>query len=207
MSESGKATIVFRERSLREYFQAAADNTGPLRTPPSAAQLTLFDMSATLLYNQSVSPNSKGDSTLLTYAANHWWDHFVRIDIATASDDEVGSVATHLFKILNNHNNVAATMETRTRRTYQTLFSNTRESWTGIIKDWATRAVDVQSEHVTSEVKAWATSFDPADALRTIARGHVTNWYSDYSLDSGRPFSFAVDALTMVSSSLQTFDN
>jgi hypothetical protein len=202
--DSGQTPLAFQERSLREYFQAVDVDEKGLRTPPSAAHLTIFEMAADLLFEAGDQRKDDEQPKLLSYAADFWAQHFEEIDLSKATDEEVKRVVNVLYKILNNHNNVSRTFEHFAGSSYSGMTPESGAPWLNAIKEWAGRAASsAGSGLLTSEVKTWAEEIiSSQEPLMVLAHGHVMNWYKQYN--GGRissAFMFARDAFNLVSSS------
>lgn len=199
LQEGGQTPVAFQERSLREYFQAVDVDEKGLRTPPSAAHLTIFEMAADLLFNASEKLKDKEQPKLLSYASSFWAQHFVEIDLSKATDDEVKRLVNALHKIMSNHNNVARTFEHFAELSYSEMTPDNEGLWLNTLREWAGRASNSPGLLVP-EVETWAKEITTSqEPLMTLARGHVVNWYKDYNgLRIYKAFNFARDAFKLV---------
>ena len=137
---SGRIPLSFQERSLREYFQAVDVDEKGLRTPPSAAHLTIFEMAAELVLNTRHELKRSDQPKLLSYAASFWAQHFMEIDLSKASEDVVKRVVSALHKILNNENNVSRTFEHFAEVLYSTMTPENDGLWLSKVKEWTSHA-------------------------------------------------------------------
>lgn len=194
----GSSEITFQERSLREYFQAIDVDEHGLRTPPSTAHLTIFDMAASLLFEDGDHPNGGRESDLRDYAASYWVHHLVEIDLDAVKDDEVVHVILVLHKILSNYNNTARSMEEFSSDTYSE-YLNGHTPLLERLKLWVDRALKLSDDALPAEVQAWARDFTTSGALLTLAHGHVANWFKEFNGPKNFTiFRFARDALAAV---------
>lgn len=200
LQDSGQTPLAFQERSLREYFQAVDVDEKGLRTPPSAAHLTIFEMAADLLFNAGDQRKDKEQPKLLSYAADFWAQHFVEIDLSKATDEEVKRVVNVLYSLMNNHNNVARTLEHFAEFSYSEM---TPEGlWLNTLKEWTGKAISSNcAQLLTPEVETWAKEITSSpEPLITLAHGHVINWYKQYNgWRILKAFTFARDAFKLVS--------
>ena len=204
IQDSGQTPLAFQERSLREYFQAVDVDEEGLRTPPSAAHLTIFEMVAELLFEAGDDLKDDERPKLLSYAADFWAQHFVEIDLSKATDEEVKRVINILHKLLNNYNDVSRTFEHFAEFPYSGMMPESGASWLNTIKEWAGRATSSTcSVLLAPEVNKWAKEITSSqEPLMVLAHGHVLNWYQQYN---GRrissAFMFARDTFNLVSRS------
>jgi hypothetical protein len=194
----GQTPLGFQERSLREYFQAVDVDEKGLRTPPSAAHLTIFEMAADLLFNAEEIPKDSEQPKLLSYAASFWAQHFVEIDHSKASEDEVKRVVNILHKIMTNHKNVARTFEYFSQFSYSEMTPENEALWLSTLKEWTGRASH-SSGLLAPEVDTWAKEITTSqEPLVMLARGHIINWYLQYNgFRILKAFGFARDAFKL----------
>jgi hypothetical protein len=169
----------FQERSLREYFQAVDVDENGLRTPPSAAHFTIFEMATEILFKAAEEDDDDRQPKVLRYAADYWIKHLVEIDLNSANDEEVLHVINITHKVMTNHKNIARVFETFSGFLYSEMLSESRVSWLEIMKSWVLRASGSTSITLSPGVEAWAKDFIATETpLMTLARGHVLNWYN-----------------------------
>ena len=198
ISGSGQTPLAFQERSLRDYFRAVDVDEKGLRTPPSAAHLTIFEMAADLLFNAGNEVRDSQQPKLLQYAASFWAQHFVEIDLSKASDEEIKRVVNILHKIMTNYNNVARNFEHFSSLSYSEMTPENEGLWLSTLKEWTGRASN-STAPLDPEVGAWAKEITTSqEPLMALARGHVVNWYTE---NNGwrilRAFAFARDAFKL----------
>ncbi len=201
LQDSGNVPLNFQERSLREYFQAVDVDEKGLRTPPSAAHLTIFEMAADLLFKAKDQSDEDKQPKILNYAADYWVKHFVEIDLSKSTDDEVTRVVGILYKVMNNHNNVASVFEQWGNTLYSELLpEGDGAPWLKNIKDWTVKATSANTVTLAPDVEVWAKDFVTSETpLMTLARGHVLNSYTQHhGLRIHDAFNFARDALKLV---------
>lgn len=203
VQEGGQTPVAFQERSLREYFQAVDVDEKGLRTPPSAAHLTIFEMAADLLCNTDETLKDKEQPKLLSYASSFWAQHFVEIDLSKATDEEIKRVVNALCKIMCNHNNVARTFEhffeQFDKLPYSELTPDNEGLWLNRLREWAGRASESPGL-LAPDVESWAKEITKSqEPLMILARGHIMNWYNDYNgWRIYKAFIFARDAFKLV---------
>lgn len=208
LQDSGNVQLNFQERSLREYFQAVDVDEKGLRTPPSAAHLTIFEIATDLLFKvHEKEDDDDKQPMILNYAVDYWAKHLVEIDLSKATDNEVARVVGILYKIMNNHNNVAAIFETFGNTLYSELLPEDGAPWLKTIKDWTVNATSSDTVTLTPDVEVWAKDFVTSEApLMTLARGHVLNSYTQHhGTRIYDAFKIARDALKLVCANLALF--
>jgi hypothetical protein len=159
-------------------------------------------MAADLLFE--ANPNVKDDEQpkLLSYAAEFLFQHLQEIDLSKTTDDEVRRVVIILYRILNNHNNIAKTLEHSATSSYSGMTPDGEAGWLATIKEWAHQAISSScSELLPSEVKVWADSIALSqELLMVLARGHVVNMFTQHNgTRIATAFMFAKDAFNLVS--------
>lgn len=199
LKESGNITMTFQERSLREYFQAVDVDEHGLRTPPSTAHLIIFEMTASRLLSGYDRTNHAGDRNLLDYASRFWIRHFVDIDLSKATDEAVSRVVATLFKILQNSNNVARTLEYSSSQIYSEMLPGNDISWLNNVEAWIQRGVLIDANPSSSDIMSWSKTFTRETALLPLARGHIQNWFKECLGPANTAcIRFARDALKLV---------
>ncbi|KAF2500664.1 hypothetical protein BU16DRAFT_557121 [Lophium mytilinum] len=196
-----QASLTFQERSLREFFKAVdVDDTG-LRTPSSAAHLTIFDMATSTLVTAAQKDIRKEAPILSSYAANYWYHHLIEIDLENTSDAETIQVLNALQSILSNAYNVSLVIETFAfshKDTYPDSGSVEKVTWIDTMMKWIAKGAGMKDLALPSETREWVSSISEnrAGVLIPLARGHVNNWYTSrtrWTINWG--FSFAKAAL------------
>ena len=179
--DDGSSPLRFQERSLREYFRAMdVDETG-LRTSPSSAHLTIFEMITHILSQSSQKEGAEFTFELKEYAAQFWAQHFLDIIPSAASEDELIRVIESLALIMTNHNNVASSIED-CYIPYPEIFGESTERhklFVDAVKTWAKLGSALGSEKLTRLTKDWVqdVSISPRRAMVLLARGHTLNWF------------------------------
>ncbi|KAF2813896.1 uncharacterized protein BDZ99DRAFT_516530 [Mytilinidion resinicola] len=208
-----QANLTFQERSLREFFKAVdVDDTG-LRTPPSTAHFTIFEMATSTLITAAQKDIRKDAPVLSSYAANYWYQHLIEIDLENTSDVETIQVLNALQGILSNAHNVSVVIETfemSAKDTYPDSGSTKKVTWIDVMMRWIAKGAGIKDLALPSETREWISSFseDRAGVLIPLARGHVNNWYrSRTHWTINRGFSFAKAALEVWKSPDENPDN
>ncbi|KAL6151132.1 hypothetical protein ACJQWK_10784 [Exserohilum turcicum] len=112
--------LTFQDRSLRQYFQSIsieADGATEFRTPASAAQLTILQMCANIMIQAAKDPEDQPSIALARYAIQYWYEHLEELDVENSTDEVIRQVATLLYTITQNTNNIAKLFEQRARHT------------------------------------------------------------------------------------------
>jgi hypothetical protein len=201
IQDNGSAPLNFQERSLREYFQAVDVDENGLRTPPSAAHLTIFEMAAEIMFKATDNVDADEQPKILEYASAFWVRHFVEIDMSKAKEDEVVRVVNILHRIITNHKNIALLFEHWGGMLYSEMLADTNASpWLNAVKAWAFRGTSVESVTLPTDVGLWAAEFAKLETpLMTLARGHVMNWIrSPNGTRIAEAWKFARDAFTWI---------
>jgi len=200
IKDNRKSPLTFQERSLRDYFRAIDVDERGLRTPPSAAHLTIFEMATSMLFKDCGRPNYQNEQNLMSYAANFWIEHFAEIDPTTATDQEIIRVLNVFYRVLSNDNNTAQSMEYFGTRVYSEMHES-GASWLNKLKEWTDRAATLDSGRFSPKVQTWAEGYSVSQAMMPLARGHVENWYREcFGHAISNCFKFARDALGLVRS-------
>jgi hypothetical protein len=176
------SNLTFQERSLREFFKAVDVDDNGLRTPPSSAHLTIFEMATSTMIAAAQKFSRKDAPAITSYAARYWYDHLVDIDLEKATDLEVIRVLNALHNVLSNTHNVSKVIETfelEENDTYPTSGAPEKVTWIDVMMKWVARGVSLKDDNLASKTKEWIQhiSENPKDALVPLARGHITNWY------------------------------
>jgi hypothetical protein len=208
INEYRNASLTFQERSLRQYFRAVsveAHGEEELRTPASAAHLTILKMCIDILISSADAKDDTASSELKGYAVQYWYEHLKDLDISSASDEDVRQVLISVHRIMSNESNVASLFERQAQAAelYPKRDSETTTPWYDSLQAWAVRGSTIPEDTLSQEVKAWSGELvaNPKDALLPLAKAHVDNW----RLESNRFFivaayKFAATALSLVSS-------
>jgi hypothetical protein len=182
IEEYRKASLTFQERSLRQYFRAVsveAHGDEELRTPASAAHLTIFKMCIDILIS-SAKEKVDGDAPeLIKYAAGYWYEHFSELDLRSASDEDVNEVLTSMHRVLMNENNVAKVFEqyAAVDDMYPVRDGETVTPWYDGLTAWAVQGSNLENM-LSDSVKTWIAEIvaRPNEALLPLAKGHWNNW-------------------------------
>ena len=213
LDDEDSTPLKFQDRSMREYFRAMDVDDDGLRTTPSQAHLTIFEMAVSVIcepyeYNGDVA--AQKPSPLKQYAANFWSQHFLDIDIEKAADEQAKLVVQSLAKIFQNQGQVTKTLAEFADEAdvYSTMFTSHNETpWLETMKMWADRAKSLDQEVLGTETTRWIAEIETIPKLPMVmlplARGHVQDWLRkdeddpEYRRRSSH-FRFAFDALKMV---------
>jgi len=207
LNEYRNDALTFQDRSLRQYFKAVSvDDHGEeeLRTPASAAHLTILTMCVDVLMNPANGGDAEGASELRGYAVKYWYEHFNELDPAASSPEEIGNVLALVHRITSNENNVAKVFYKLTQQSeiYPERGEESTKPWYDRLTSWVEKGVTLPNDLLTPEVRTWATEVvaTPKDVLIPLARGHVDNWLAEtddwYIVEAYR---FAEAILTLVS--------
>lgn len=183
--------LTFQERSLREYFREMQVDENGLRTPPSKAHLTIFEMCVSIVcdYGQQDEKSHEIEWRLKGYATSYWIDHLLDIDLDNSADEDFVRIAKCIMKLMvNENNNVAYSHERHSVETYTEIFkSRDNETWLTEKGGWPSALVKRVVEHTAAlsdenhekEVLSWCreTVTDPSKMMANLARGHTENWY------------------------------
>lgn len=210
LDEYHNAPLTFQERSLREYFRAVsveAHGKEELRTPSSAAHLTILTMSIEVLMKLAKEGHQAQPSKLGDYAVKYWHDHFNELDPTTLSDEEFNEALTSVYKITSNENNVAKKIEllaSQPAYIYPENSSDEAIPWYTRLESWAKKGESLPPQILNSEIREWLGSIviNPKSVLESLARGHIANWLSE--LEAGQlldAYTYAEVALRLVSPS------
>ena len=200
LDDTGRTPVTFQDRSLREYFRAVNVEENGLRTPPSLAHLTVFELIVKVLCFDDQDINGHDDNNLRDYSAHYWAHHFVSIDQGSLTDQEVARVLAGLAKILGNQNNFCATVEADDILYYTDL--NEQLGLLGKITEYMVRVKDSGNEFLDGDTRTWVESIQDSTAksMLRLARGHIENWHNTTPNGTAlASWRCAKDALVLVS--------
>lgn len=203
---SSSSPLRFQERSMREYFrEMEVDETG-LRSSPSSAHQTIFEMAITIL-NTSVNDDNvkelKIDWELRDYTANFWLQHFLEVSPEKATEQDVKRVIGALQSLMSLRGEALRSIEHYFDRDNDLFWSSQeiRERFFESLKKWAERAKSLPAGALTNEKVSWIQwlSASTETVLVELAKGHVTNWFkADRPWWARTSLQFALSALKMV---------
>jgi hypothetical protein len=194
----------FQERSLRQYFRETSVDEAGLRSPPSLAHLTIFNMAVRCL-DVLVDLNSTDTISynLQNYAANYWLQHFLDIQPDSIPDKDMQGVIGSLHMVFDPSRNILKSLEFHCQE-HMVLFAGAadlQEKFLNSLKDWAERAVNLAAG-ISSNDLSWIQNFSNSlkEVVAQVAQGHKSNWFkANTSWEAQRSFLFAQAALLMVS--------
>ncbi|KAF2014213.1 hypothetical protein BU24DRAFT_492906 [Aaosphaeria arxii CBS 175.79] len=201
-------SITFQERSLRQYFKALSveENHGEeLRTPASAAHLTILTMCIDVLMDSAKLGVTAPDDSILEirgYALKFWHEHFNEIDLESASGEDLARVLATLKKVLTNENNIANLFQ-RTiyaATAYPERSEEGTRPWYDRVQPWAAKAVTNSPPELDPEVKSWAADIagDSGELLLPLAQGHLNDWIvQNEAFFLGEAYLFAQETLKL----------
>jgi len=191
---------------MRQYFREMdIDETG-LRSSPSLAHLTIFEMTVRIL-NSPVREEDDGTNVswyLQQYAANFWLHHFLDIDSTTTAEKDVKLVVESLKVAMDPHGEALRNIELYSDDG-SNLFggaTDLREGFLSSVKQWFERAKSLPAGTLSNDALSWMEEFcsSPRQTMIQLARGHISNWFrADRSYKAGKSFEFAQSALRMAS--------
>ena len=126
LDDKVSAPLEFQDRSTRDYFRAMDVDDDGLRTTPSQAHLTIFEMAVSVIcepYEYNGDAVIQKPSPLKNYAANFWSQHFLDIDMENAADEQVKLVVQSLAKILQSQGQVSRTLANEAVDVHSTIFA------------------------------------------------------------------------------------
>jgi hypothetical protein len=193
----------FQERSLRQYFRETSVDEAGLRSPPSLAHVTIFNMAVRCL-DVLVDLNSMDTISynLQNYAANYWLQHFLDIQPGSILDKDVQGVIESLHMVFDPSRNILKSLEFHCQERAGLFASATdlQEKFLNSLGDWAERAVNLPAAMSSNDL-SWIQNFSnsPKDVMAQVALGHKSNWFkANASWEAQRSFLFARAALLMV---------
>ncbi|KAH7128114.1 hypothetical protein B0J11DRAFT_504607 [Dendryphion nanum] len=183
-----KQPLTFQERSLRQYFRAVsveAHGAEELRTPASVAQRYILTMCVDVLMKSAAASRKDEPSKLGDYVVKFWHDHFNELDPETLPDEEISEVLPALYKLVTNQKNVAKQFElfaTVPAWVYPVEEEADASPWYVRLEAWAKKSESLPADALNPEVKEWLAGItaNPKSVLGSLARGHVSNWLSQY---------------------------
>lgn len=193
----------FQERSLRQYFRETSVDEAGLRSPPSLAHLTIFNMAVRCLdVLVDLSSTDTISYNLQNYAANYWLQHFLDIQPSSIPDQDMQGVIESLHMVFDPDRNILKSLEFHCEERIGLFGGATdlQEKFLNSLKDWAKRSVNLPVGISSSDL-SWIQSFSnsPKEAMTQVARGHKSNWFkANSSWEAQRSFLFAQSALLMV---------
>ncbi|ORY05487.1 hypothetical protein BCR34DRAFT_604521 [Clohesyomyces aquaticus] len=180
-------SLTFQERSLRQYFKTISveeHNGEELRTPASAAHLTILKMSVDVLMKSAQEGVLGEMSELRGYAVSNWIDHFNELDPETVSNEQISQVLSSLYRILNNEHNVANILEQCGYVTdlYPEQEDDAKKPWYDRLQAWAAKGAATSDLILEPQVRKWTetVSTDSRDLLLPLVQGHVGNWLAEH---------------------------
>jgi hypothetical protein len=201
IDDSGKTPVKFQERSLREYFRAINVEENGLRTPPSLAHLTVFELIVKLLCGEDVSKiQNEKTPRLKGYAAHYWAHHFVEINLGDINDELAARTLAGLAKIMSNKNNTSGCFESQQVSAYTELDKGIH--FLEKIREWVSRGESFKDGLVDPQTQEWIKSVQGSALamMRALAQGHIENMYASVRSQAAYlSFDYARDALTLVS--------
>ncbi|KAF2107480.1 hypothetical protein BDV96DRAFT_653821 [Lophiotrema nucula] len=185
--DNQQRSLTFQERSLRQYFKTISveDHNGEeLRTPASAAHLTILTMSVDILMKSAQEGVFGEAPELRGYAVSSWHEHFNELDPENASSDQISQVLALLYRIVNNEHNIANMFERLgfASDLYPDKDNDLKKPWYDRLQAWAIKGTASPDATLEPPVKEWVQTLaiSPGDILVTLAQGHVRNWLSGY---------------------------
>jgi hypothetical protein len=208
LDKSITSPLKFQERSMRQYFKAMEVDEKGLRSSPSLAHFTIFEMAVRIL-NTHEDDSENGTGTiwgLRAYAARFWMQHFLELDPKAASDEELKIVVDGLHTIIDPNGEALKNIEIWLKESDMNSFFGDwpyplREPFFDAVRSWFERSMNSHSEILSAEVLNWMKlCSSEAEILSQLARGHIKNWFeTDRSFKARRAFEFARNALQLVS--------
>ena len=207
LDDEDSIPLKFQDRSMREYFRAMDVDDHGLRTTPSQAHLTIFEMAVSVIgepYEYNGVAIAQKPSPLKRYAANFWSQHFLDIEIEKAADEQVKLVVQSLAKIFQNQGQVTKTLADEADDVYSSMFTAHDEThWLETMTMWVDRAKSLDQEIFDIETTRWIAEIEMIPRLPMVmlplARGHIQDWFKTDEDDIGYShFRFAFDAVKMV---------
>jgi hypothetical protein len=193
----------FQERSLRQYFRETSVDEAGLRSPPSLAHVTIFNMAVRCL-DVLVDRDSTDAISykLQNYAANYWLLHFLDIQPDSIPDKDMQGVIESLHMVFDPSRNILKNLELHCPRFFGLFAGATDlpEKFLNSLKDWAKRASDLPAG-ISSNDLSWIQDFSnsPKEVMAQVARGHKSNWFkANTSWEAQRSFLCARAALLIV---------
>lgn len=192
---------------MRQYFKAVSTDaqiTDDLRTPGPAAHFTIFIMCVASLMDAAKAGRFADERQLTFYAVKYWHEHFGKLELQLASEQEVKEVLAALYQITNNENNVANIFErfTNPSDVYPEKAEGTPQPWYFQLSSWALRGALLPKGTFESDIEAWVAemAIDTKDVLVPLCKAHIRNWLVEYDeWNILEAYKFAEATLKLVS--------
>jgi hypothetical protein len=194
---------------MRQYFRAMEVDENGLRSSPSQAHLTIFEMAVRILNtHEDETENENGASMiwpLRNYAVTFWMQHFLDIDPENTPEHEVQTVINSLYTVMDPKGEALKNIEVHTTDPAKCNFFGAapyplREQFLIHLKLWFERGSKYAPGTFSTEVVNWMQSCtSEAEIMAQLAKGHITNWFAaKRSFKARTSFEFARTALQMV---------
>ena len=207
MDESSDTSpLRFQERSMRQYFREMEVDERGLRSSPSSAHLTIFEMALCILSVSVEDEFANGlpiNRKLREYAANFWLQHFLEVSSDKATERDVKRVMDALHSLLNPHGASLKNIEEYFQSDGELFWGSQerRQRFFDSLKKWAECAKSLPSGSLSNEELSWIQDLltSAETILLQLAKCHVRNWFKAYRYwCAQRSLQFALSALRMV---------
>ena len=201
--------LKFQDRVMREYFRSADIEGTDLRSTASSAHLRILDTAVRCLL---AVEDEFDDATaglhifnLQWYSANNWIQHFLAIDLDTASDDDIKMVVESLYTLMSCNKRALKAIEKRMPVTQDTnIFGepgyNSYKEFFPRFGLLIRRVMSSLPAGYSVEVMEWMQLCnDETEFLMWLVKQHVQSWFDarDY-MGVKQAANFAISTFRLV---------
>ncbi|KAL9093012.1 MAG: hypothetical protein Q9165_004150 [Trypethelium subeluteriae] len=197
-------SLYFREKSFRDFLKRQNASYGILGVSPFEAHLSLMETLVHVLCTEMAAEKSK-EHALVEYAAWAWDWHFLQLDSANASKDQIERVISAIYLVLRFNDAATYRIENSSRR-YEVDCDElrptaVRKAAVDALSDWIERAVLLQV-NLEQEIAQWIGEIRDKHehAVTWLVKHHVQNWLSGLEYSAlFTSFDFALATMREVS--------
>ncbi|CAI6335539.1 unnamed protein product [Periconia digitata] len=177
-----KSSLIFRERSLRQYFRAVEDNADVeknLRATARFAHVTIMTTCVDIMRKAAIDTR-KSLPPLVMYAVTYWYDHFHELDPSKATALEIQAVVSSLHTILTDESRIGRVIDNYAK--YWEFFPEAMDGepapWYGKVHAWVSKATETPISDLSPTIKSWATEFSEGKdhVLSPLCRTYISSW-------------------------------
>ncbi|KAI9738405.1 MAG: hypothetical protein M1834_008908 [Cirrosporium novae-zelandiae] len=193
------ALLRFHERSLKHYLRTIDVEEAGLRTPPAPSYVIIFKMMSSIICGTYQRDGRVTANRVRVAAAKHLIHHLRKINVDTASEEDIVQVSQELAPILKNDNNVSKILEMGV--SYSDMFGLTTDrhnAFLDAVSKIAQRASLLTEKTLDDDTAVWVKEVidSPLRVMRHLAKGHVSNWFQKLNTYHSS-YKFATAALLM----------